>query len=121
MPGDVGGGNDAKDIADLDHRQTVHAQNGFEQRAEVDVAHRAVGIDRDRPAFDARIEDVVDVEILREQIDHLNQRRIVEIQSAGNRGGRSGPGLGRRQAAAAPRGGGCCACAETCGQDASCS
>ena len=38
-----------------------------------------------RAAFHARIQNVVDMQVGREQVDDFQQRRVVQIQSAGHR------------------------------------
>jgi hypothetical protein len=101
----VGQRHDAVQIALLYHAESVDAQNGFQQRAGVDILGFAVGI-QDHAALDARIQNVVDLELARQQVDHFGERSIVERQSTVN-GGRSGcPGCLRGLCRLCGRGGG---------------
>ena len=59
----IGERHDAVQVALLHHAESVDTQNRFEQRARVDILGFAVGI-QDDAALDARIEDVVDLELL---------------------------------------------------------
>ena len=88
----IGERDDAIQLALLHHAEAVDPQNGFQQRARVDILRFAVGVEDDA-AFDARIENVVDLELLRQQIDHFGERRVIERQTAIN-GGRSGGSCG---------------------------
>ena len=75
-------GNDAPQIAHLRHREIIHAQHGFEQLTKIQIADLAIGIDGDATAFDdAGIENVVQLEFLRQHVDDFSQRRAREVEA----------------------------------------
>ena len=68
--------HDAIDIAFLHHAGSVDAQDQLEQIAGIQILGIAVGIQNDR-AFHGGIENVVDVKLAGELIDHLGERRVL--------------------------------------------
>ena len=83
------GRRDAVKISHLHHGKAVHAEDGFKDGPHVFGADGAIGVDGNAAALDARIQNVIDVEISREDIDHLKQRRVGQIEPARHRGWRS--------------------------------
>ena len=82
--------NDAVQVALLDHSVTVDAQNCLHERPRVYVLNVAIGVENDT-AFYARIEDVVQLQLARQHVDHFGQRGVVQRETtvrSGRRGGR---------------------------------
>ena len=77
-------------VANLD--KIVHSQDVLEQRAQIGWAHGTVGVDGDGPVLHARIQHVIDVQVLREHVDDLQERSIRDIERS-NSGGRRRGGL----------------------------
>ncbi len=101
---DGGGQQDhAVQIAHLDHRRPIDAQDHVQQGARVDVLHFAVGV-QDDAALHLRVEHVVDLENARQLVHYLHQRGVLEVESA--EGGRARWRRGRRRGALGGRGGG---------------
>ena len=79
----------------MHHDQIVHAEDGFKDGPHIFGADGSVGIDSDGAgAGDARIEDVVDMKIARQDIDHIEQRRVRQIEATGDGGGGRGGNRG---------------------------
>src|SRR5260370_34129537 len=93
----IGQRNDAVKIALLHHAESIDAQDGLQQRARVDIFGLTVGVENDA-AFHPGVQDVVDLELAREQIDHFGKGGVVERKAgvrSGRRGRRGRSGLGR--------------------------
>jgi hypothetical protein len=69
--------HDAIDFAHLDHRGVVDPQDRVEQRAVVNVLRLAVGVDGNC-AVHARIDDVVDLQALREDVDDFAEGGVLQ-------------------------------------------
>src|SRR5579862_4632924 len=77
----VGEGHNAEQVPLLDHSESVDAQNGLEQRTGVDVLGFSVRV-QDDAALDARIQNIVDLKLPRQKVDHFGEGSIVERQTA---------------------------------------
>ncbi len=73
--------HDAMDLPDRHHRESVDAQDHVEQRPQVEVFGLAPGVQVHAPAH-ARIEDVVDLQLPADGIDHFGERRVLKIQTS---------------------------------------
>ena len=90
LPRHVGRRHDPEDIARLHHGQIVHPQNRFQQRAQVHRVHHAESVNGDRTAFYRGIQHVVDLQLPRQDVDHIQQRSIGQIQTSHRSRGRRG-------------------------------
>ena len=53
--------DDAIEVARLNHRRAVDAENGLQQLAWIDGLGHSISIQRDRAVLDSRVEQVVDL------------------------------------------------------------
>ena len=100
QPRDLAQRNNALDVSHLHHGKSIDAKNHVKQRSCIHLLAISISVQH-HAAFHARIQNVIDLQHAREDIDNFRERSVRQIQSARRRrrhgGGRGlNRGRGRR-------------------------